>query len=376
MLKKLLDGCNQRGINSRGESVVLNDGVFAKLLQQDEFQQLIYPGIPTEQLIHAPRNLQTLLEDPWYEQELLALMPKVQAKAASVLTSVKKQGADQGDVMDSTTERMLMPQILQEAFGREVLAMVHRVNYQKHVKLANDARLLADPNSDFATWDQLDDNFLNELLINKSDVSGVAVLDEFMGEEWTQLLLNDVLRMTRNGLLLTTTSSERMMSQQNHKETLSGVNLRFIEHQDCTAEYPALAELIEKLHALPYEINMKRPDNAKLCAQFIHCTAIQQLPAGHHQPLRLDCGAGDKDNGCKLTCVYFINAVDTEHKKTNLKLRTSLHENSAVRQINPEPDRLIIFQSQFVFNEITTVPDEEDLFYLTFWIHGQNLVHA
>ncbi|CAI5739071.1 unnamed protein product [Peronospora destructor] len=372
MLKKLLDGCNKRGINSRGESVVLNDGVFAKLLQQDEFQQLIYPGIPTEQLVHAPKSLQTLLEDPWYEQELLALMPKVKEKAASVLTNVKKQGAEQGDVMDPTTERMLMPQIMQEAFGREVLAMVHRVNHQKHVKLANDARLLADPNSDFATWDQLDDEFLNELLIDKSDVSGVAVLDEFMGEEWTQLLLNDVLRMARNGLLMTTRSSEHMMSQRNHKKTLSGVKLCFIEHQDCTAEYPALVELIEKLHALPYEINMKRPDNAKLCAQFTRCTAIQQLPAGNHQPLRLDCGVGDKDNGCKLTCVYFFNAVDTEQKKTNMKLRTALRENSSVRQISPKPDRLVIFQSPFVFNEITTVPDGDDLFYLTFWIHGQN----
>ncbi|CAH0474891.1 unnamed protein product [Peronospora belbahrii] len=56
MLKKLLDGCNKRGMNSQGESVVLDDGIFAKLLQENEFQQLIYPGIPTEQLIHAPKK--------------------------------------------------------------------------------------------------------------------------------------------------------------------------------------------------------------------------------------------------------------------------------------------------------------------------------
>ncbi|OWY99017.1 Heat shock protein, partial [Phytophthora megakarya] len=191
MLKKLLDGCNKRGINSQGESVVLDDGVFAKLLDEDEFQRLIYPGIPMEQLVHAPKNLQMLLEDPWYEQELLGLMPKVQTKASSVLNNVKKRGAEQGEIMDLVTERMLLPQVLQEAFGREVLAMVHRVNYQKHVKLANDDRLLADPNSDFATWDQLSDEFLDELLVGKNGVCGVAVMDEFMGEEWTQLLLND-----------------------------------------------------------------------------------------------------------------------------------------------------------------------------------------
>ncbi|KAK1933925.1 Small glutamine-rich tetratricopeptide repeat-containing protein 2 [Phytophthora citrophthora] len=380
MLKKLLDGCNKRGVNSQGESVVLDDGVFAKLLQEDEFQRLIYPGIPKEQLVHAPKNLQTLLEDPWYEQELLALMPNVQAKAASVLTNVKKRGAEQGDVMDLATERMLIPQVLQEAFGREVLAMVHRVNYQKHVKLANDSRLIADPNSDFATWDQLHDEFLDELLLGTSGVCGVAVTDEFMGEEWTQLLLNDVLRMANNGLLMSTVptvDAKHVLSRQNTQtKTLPGANLRFVEHQDCTAEYPALAELIEKLHALSYEINKKRPEKAKLCAQFMHCTAVQQLPAGHNQPLRLDCGSGDKDNGFKLTCVYFFNAVGTrvaEQKRPSLKLRTSLDEDAIVRQVDLMSDRLVVFRSQSVFNEITAVPDGEDLFYLTFWIHGQSL---
>ncbi|KAF1782755.1 Tetratricopeptide repeat [Phytophthora cactorum] len=363
-------------------SVVLDDGVFAKLLQEDEFQRLIYPGIPKEQLVHAPKNLQTLLEDPWYEQELLALMPKVQAKAASVLANVKKRGAQQGDIMDPATERMLMPQVLQEAFGREVVAMVHRVNYQKHIKLANDARLLADPNSDFATWDQLDDKFLDELFVVKSDVRGVAVMDEFMGEEWTQLLLNDMFRMAKNGLLMSTVpnvDAKYVLSRQNadnQTESLPGAKLRFVEHQDCTAEYPAIAELIEKLHALPYEINKKRPEKAKLCAQFVHCTAIHQLPPGHHQPLRLDCGVGDKDNGFKLTCVYFFNAVESrvaEQKRTRLKLRTSLSENAPMRQIDPESDRLVVFRSQSVLNEITAVPEGEDLFYLTFWIHGQSL---
>ncbi|KAG7401270.1 hypothetical protein PHYBOEH_002074 [Phytophthora boehmeriae] len=381
MLRRLLDGCNKRGVNSRGERVVLDDGVFAKLLQEEEFQRLIYPGIPKEQLVHAPKNLQTLLEDPWYEQELLALMPKVQAKAVSVLTNVKKRGAAQGDVMDAATERMLMPQVLQEAFGREVLAMVHRVNYQKHMKLANDARLLADPNSNFATWDQLDDDFLDELLIDQSDVCGVAVMDDFMGEEWTQLLLNDVQRMSKNGLLLSTApnidvkhvlSGHSKGNQSSNANTLSGAKVRFVEHQDCAAEYPALAELIEKLHALPYEINRKRPEKAKLCAQFTHCIAVQQLSSGCHQPLRLDCGKGDRDNGFKLTCVYLFNAVETRIAVT-LKLRTSLGEGVPVRQVDIVPDRLVLFRSQSVFNEITVVPEGADLFYLTFWIHGQEM---
>ncbi|KAE8997200.1 hypothetical protein PR001_g19649 [Phytophthora rubi] len=379
MLKQLLDGCNARGVDSRGQRVVLDDGVFAKLLSEREFQALVYPGIPAEQLGHAPKNLQRLLEDPWYEQELLAVMPAVQAKAASVLANVKRRGAEQGDVMDPATERMLLPQVLQEAFGREVLAMVQRVNHQKHVKMANDARLLADPNADFATWEQLDEKFLDEFLLTEQ---GAAVMDDFMGDEWTQLLLNDVLRMAKNGQLMATApnvDAKHIVSRQqagNQTETVPGAKLRFVELKDCTAEYPALAELIEKLHALPYEINKKRPEKAKLCAQFVHCTAVQQLPGGHHQPLRLDCGSGDKDNGFKLTCVYFFNAIelqDAESKQTTLNLRTSLAENASVRMITPEPDRLVVFRSRSVLNEISAVPDGKDLFYLTFWIHGQDL---
>ncbi|TDH65841.1 hypothetical protein CCR75_009830 [Bremia lactucae] len=315
-----------------------------------------------------------LLEDPWYEQELLTLMPKVQAKAASVLINVKKKGADQGDVMDMATERMFMPQVLQEAFGREVLAMVHRVNHQKHVQLANDTRLLADINSDFASWDQLNETFVDELLNDQGNERGVAVMDNFMGNEWTQLLLNDVTRMAKNGLFMSPVPNIGAVRRQTvGSETVAGAKLCFVELQDCKIEYPALAELIEKLHALPYEINKKRPTKAKLCAQFGHSTAIQYLPSGHMQPLRLDCGTGDKDNGVKITCIYFFNQIAAE-KTSILRLQMNAVKNASVRDIIPKADCLVAFQSQSVLNEITVVPDGEDLFYLSFWIHGRAIV--
>ncbi|KAI9911464.1 hypothetical protein PsorP6_009734 [Peronosclerospora sorghi] len=381
MLQTLLDGCNPRGVNRRGENVVLAHGVFATLLDPDAFQRLVYPGIPTEQLVQAPTSLQALLADPWYAHELVALMPRVQEKAARVLQNVKRRGAQEGEQMDATTERRLLPQVLHEAFAREVLAIVHRVNYHKHVQLANDERLLADPNADVATWDQLDETCLNALLRERNGRGFVAVRDAFMGEEWTHLLLSDVVRMATNGLLLTASlqynDAKQLVCQQsvrNQIETGSGAKMRFVERQDCTEAYPALSELIEKLHALPYEMNRKRPEHAKLCAPFVHCTAVHQLPAGRCQPLRLDCGTGDKDNGVKLTCIYFFNRVDGEQtSSTRLNLRTDLRDDASVRQIEPKPDRLVLFHSPSVFNEITAVSNGTDLFYLTFWIHGQTL---
>lgn len=404
MLRRLKEGCNKRGVNDKGERVVLDDGVFAKLLQEREFQQLVYPGIPPEQLVHAPKNLQTLLEDPWYEQELLALMPKVQAKAESVLGNVKKRGAAQGEIMDADTERMLMPQVLQEAFGREVLAMVHRINTKKHALLANDTRMLADPANEMADWDQLDDAFLDALLgtsVDSQDSSvastGAAFLDDFMGEDWVELLQNDVHRMAKKQLLMPAVSSVdiealRRADATAVKGTTPSVKksahptgkLLFIESSDCASEYPALAELVEKLHALPYEMNKKRPALARLCAQFAHCTALHQLGPGEFQPLRLDCGFGDKDNGFKLTCIYCFNGDSTQQpprqnrqneseplRAATVTLRFGLDENARVEQIETRSDRLIVFKSQQVLNEITSVRGADDLFYLTFWIHGQ-----
>lgn len=378
MLQRLLAACNNTGTNANGERVVLDDGVFAKLLQEHEFQKLVYPGIPPDQLKHAPKNLQELLQDPIYEDELLELMPKVQAKAESVLGNVKKRAAAQGDFMDTATERVLLPQVLQEAFAREVLAMVHRVNTKKHALLASHTSTIADPNAECATWDQLPDEFIDELFQSHpaaGKVGGVAVLDEFLGDEWVEILLNDVQRMANNGLLLETVTN--VDAQMLHRPGTVGASspngrMRFVELEECQREFPALAELMEKLHALPYEINRKRPQQATLCAQFAHSTAVQQLAPGEAQRLRLDCGAGDKDNGFKLSCVYCFNAPT--HEDTTLNLRSDISTNAVVQRIAPAADRLIVFKSQSVLNEITTVRGDDSLYYLTFWIHGKELL--
>ncbi|TYZ56977.1 hypothetical protein PybrP1_004576 [[Pythium] brassicae (nom. inval.)] len=386
MLQRLKQGCNAAGVNASGERVVLDDGVFAKLLSERAFQQLVYPGIPPAQLAHAPRSLQALLADPWYERELLALMPKVEAKAERVLANVKQRGAAQGDAMDVATERQLRPQVLQEAFGREVLAMVHRVNYQKHAALAQDARTLADPSADAASWDQLPSAFLDALLLREREcagaaVAGVAVLDAFMGDEWAELLLADARRMERNQLLLDTSARSAIDAQtlQRGAAPRASGRTRFLDESECQREHPALAELLEKLHALPFELNKKRPESVQLCAQFAHCTSLTHLRAGECQPLRLDCGAGDQDNGFKLTCVYFLNSLehasasDGKREPGRLSLRASLALDGAEQSVEPVADRLVLFKSQRVYNEITALAAQQELFFVTFWIHGREL---
>lgn len=377
MLQRLKQGCSPTGVNANGERVVLDDGVFAQLLDAQAFQTLVYPGLPVEQLAHAPHSLQALLADPWYEHELLALMPRVEAKAERVLANVQQRGAALGDVMDAATERQLRPQVLQEAFGREVLAMVHRVNYQKHAALAQDARTLADPTADAASWDQLPAAVIDALLLQSQQerpdrVAGVAVLDAFLGDEWAELVLADAQRMDRNNQLLATSAQS-----VGHSPSLSSGRMRFLDEAECQREYPALAELLEKLHALPFELNKKRPEHVQLCAQFAHSTSLSHLRAHEYQPLRLDCGVGDRDNGFKLTCVYFVNSLSPASTDDDapgcLTLHASRAFDSAVERIAPVADRLVLFKSQHMYNEITALAEEQELFYVTFWIHGREL---
>jgi hypothetical protein len=57
----------------------------------------------------------------------------LQARAAKVLQGVKERGKTRGDIMDAQTEAELRPQILQEAFAREVVAMVSAItHYQRY----------------------------------------------------------------------------------------------------------------------------------------------------------------------------------------------------------------------------------------------------
>jgi hypothetical protein len=413
MLKKLKNGCHASGRNEKGQKVVLDDGVFAKLLQQEAFQKLIYPGIPKDQLELAPQNLQALLADPWYEEELLGLMPKVQQKAESVLENVKKKAVlQQGEYMDPQTEQMLRPQILQEAFGREIIQMVHRINYKKHLMLTQDHRTIASPQEECAQWDQLSQDFLLQIfkpaipsLVTSSPngdvlLPGVAYMDEFMGEEWTELIRKDIDRLIETQQLVKMSAVEEEQQKILYGKTTNtqtsiaggGGSMRFLDLSECQQSFPALAEAIEKLQALPYEMNLKRQPQVQLCAQFTRSTALCRLQKGDGQRPRLDCGQGQRDNGIKLSCLYFIGkkgAKDLWSKEQTgglLELglvRSVLEEEQDEKEykespkaqvIEPYNDRLVMFQSQHVYSQISPLLlENQDLCYISFWIHGKKI---
>ena len=111
------------------EQGALLDGVFQQLLDPEAFRRLVYKDTPAAELRPgAPMSLQQLLDHPTFASELEDLVPAAEAKAASVLANVKKRGAREGDAMDARTEALLRPQILREAFGRELVKCIERVN--------------------------------------------------------------------------------------------------------------------------------------------------------------------------------------------------------------------------------------------------------
>ena len=129
----------KRGLHSEGSKASF-DGIFTKLLNPNESQKIIYPGISKDKLKHMPQTFEALLADPEYAAAMESLMPLVEAKANSVLENVKREAALVGEIMDEKTERTLLPQVVNEAFGRQVIAMVQRVSAATHVRLAPDSQ--------------------------------------------------------------------------------------------------------------------------------------------------------------------------------------------------------------------------------------------
>eukprot|EP00639_Heterosigma_akashiwo_P030030 CAMPEP_0194670702 /NCGR_PEP_ID=MMETSP0295-20121207/5365_1 /TAXON_ID=39354 /ORGANISM="Heterosigma akashiwo, Strain CCMP2393" /LENGTH=274 /DNA_ID=CAMNT_0039553987 /DNA_START=46 /DNA_END=867 /DNA_ORIENTATION=+ len=92
MLRKLKE--NLREGNSQQRDF---EGMFSKLLDKNEFQKMLFPGLSKEQRAFAPQTFEALLEDPRYSGELEGLVPRARERAEQVLANVKAKGAARGD---------------------------------------------------------------------------------------------------------------------------------------------------------------------------------------------------------------------------------------------------------------------------------------
>jgi hypothetical protein len=296
-------------------------GTFRKLVERDYFSDTLFPGVPAEVADSLPKNLRELFEWNGVDQLVLNEATNMTRSAAKILEGVRTRGVARGDIMDTATETVLIPQIAQETFARAVVDIVR--NLSKRASNLN-ARLnlnIASPLMAQASLDQLDDQVFEYLLKSKA-----AVQDAFLGEDWATLVLNDVIRyaktekMTDMSFLPHVSTLPRYEEQSgdelNPPQTQSPmmndqVRIAWIESKETAALYPALSEAIRNLHSLPYEINgnldsissfnftAKTNTNLNLLEPARGFTMLTHVPLGCLQPPRFDNHIGENDSGLR-----------------------------------------------------------------------------
>ncbi len=229
-------------------------GTFIQLCHPDTMKELLFPGASLEVLRNLPKNLKEILE--WSDLQLD--LEKIARNATEVLTNIKVKGAKQGNVMDDATERVLLPQIAQEALSKGIIEAVRKLNVKVSATIAKIARPVASANSDRATKNNLEDEFYEQYSKHH-----YATQSMYVGKDWSELIRNDLRRfIAREKMSTINDNGEVIVKDENIKveelPAISFSSMAWIEKDEKTqAVYPALFELIDQMQSLPYEFNGK-----------------------------------------------------------------------------------------------------------------------
>jgi hypothetical protein len=303
------------------------NGSFKQLCHKNLFTELLFPGTTTEVLEGLPKDLREVLQ--WEDLELD--LEKISKNATDVLESIKNKGRSSGDVMDETTETVLLPQIGQEAMAKGIIEAVRRLSRRVSQMSAKISQAFASPTGSQAELDQLDDEVLGALVGR----CRVGVQDEYLGEHWARLIRQDIHRyianekltvLNRDGGVSVAGSGSGLGSSGAGagaggagvgaaSSSSSHARMCWIEPSAALADqYAAIAELIEKMHALPFELNRKWDgvSTLKLLEPAKGCTMLLYYPAGSSQMPRMDSrdDGSDLDSGIRITCTYTLAAGD------------------------------------------------------------------
>lgn len=255
LIKRILNG----NFGSEDLNKHMLHGMFKQLMDKDTFAEILFPGASEVVQRDLPMNLKDLLS--W---DILSLnLSKIACKAASIFNGIKSKGATRGDIMDSTTEAILIPQIVEEAMARDIVETVRNLSKRVSGLNAKVSLALAMPTEEEGSWDQIGLEVSNAL----GSVEGaLGVQNDFLGSEWSTLVLEDVMRfvadekmavMSNGSSILTCPRSDPNFNVMSDCKVpdLNVSRMAWIEEDAISEQYPALGELLQQLHALPYEIN-------------------------------------------------------------------------------------------------------------------------
>lgn len=237
----------RNGLREIQQSHYLN-GTFRQLCDSATMVEVLYPGASADVLRNMPKNLKELLE--WLDLELD--LRELSVKAVEVLTNIKAKGAAKGEFMDKETENVLIPQISQESLSKGIIDAVRKLNRKVSATVASRMKLVADPESEKATKNQLLETTISFLIKEK-----FSFQQNFFGQDWVNYARKDVERFVKYEKMSAIDSQGNVMPKSSCVDESCGVNyICWIELDSFLKEnYPALAEVVEELHCLPYELN-------------------------------------------------------------------------------------------------------------------------
>lgn len=215
--------------------------------------------------------------------------------------------------------------------------------------------------------------------------------DAFCGPGWAELYLNDLRRLHAAGRFsaqITPVSKARLgmlgMSREmiavyksapapaDVVEVLTG-SVCWIGRPETESEYPALFDLIERLHALPYELNgchdlkLHEPTSRSTLISFHSEPGSVTLPSFDSGPV-----GTASDCGCKVSITYFLTEPSQLWEPSHGGRFGLSQPRGEVTWIDPVPDRLVVYRSRQVQKQttpicLTGVPSP--VWAVTFFVH-------
>lgn len=321
LLKNLLS-ISLHDFNNTYKRVHMIPGSFLKLCDLVTFNDLIYPGINSE-IIHSnnlPSNFLLLLK---YNLNNLNKQ-KIISNSLSVINGLHNNYKEK---MHQSTKELLTPQILLESLSNHLIELMQSLVRKFNQSNAQNLQFASEMNSKYFE-DLIEEDNLAHLRANK-----FCVQQNFLGYEWLEVLRNDLERYSMkgkftsinfNGSLLISTSSSSSQVSSSYAE-ISWIDLT----QEFMETYPALSEVIEQIHSIPYYLNKNYGshsnfystsssssssssssilDSYKLLVPSKGFTMLTKIPRNNFSTLRIDSmnNGNDKDSCIRLTCNYYI----------------------------------------------------------------------
>lgn len=382
--RRLIRRLQQQSSSSREQLEHQLSGTFKQLSTRQSLVDVLFPGVPAPQLAQLPQSLREVLL--W--RELMLDVSKIAKSAWAVFAEVRRKAALAGDAMDRDAQTMMSAQIVQEALAREVVAAVRRLAKQMSQVSARVSLSLASPGSEQAQQDQLLAPTVEQLL-----AEDISCQDEYLGGDWAALIASDIVRFVAHERMTPVGEVQGEGIQVSVPPCLPSMAYVDLDAGLLEESYPALAEAVGQLHALPHELNLKSGGRLRLLEAAKGCTMIHHFPVGAQQPLRLDISEkASSDSGIRLTCSYHLcvspekgtaRVVDLSHTTSTSTspakfghCPASYSDNQPflageMQYLDIHNDWLVLHQSTRVRNE--RQPAANEYFVITFLVHQQPL---